>query len=176
MKPVMIIAAAAFVSLAGGAGAGFFLAPKPELPPAEECDTKPCSSSENKNNADTDANAEVYDTAYSDPDVSYEYVRLSGQFVVPVLDTERVRALVVLSLTIEAKQGLESKIEEREPKLRDTLLQVLFNHAQTGGFDGAFTTGQAMRDLRAALTQASRSVLGPDAHGVLVTDVVKQDL
>jgi flagellar basal body-associated protein FliL len=163
MKPIIIITAAGLLSLGGGAAAGWFLHPKPVPEEMASCEAPPCEPM-----------AEAYNEP--DPDISYEYVRLSGQFVVPVLDTERVRALVVLSLTLESKPGLESTIEDKEPKLRDALLQVLFNHAQTGGFDGAFTTGQAMRDLRAALTAAARGVVGPDAHGVLVTDVVKQDL
>ena len=166
MKPIVIIAGAALVALAGGAGAGFVLHPKPDpTEMSETCESQPCPADKDETSYDA-----------PDPDISYDYVRLSGQFVVPVLDPDRVSALVVLSLTLEAKPGLEKKIEEKEPKLRDALLQVLFDHAQSGGFDGTFTTGQPMRDLRAALTVAARAVVGADAHGVLVTDVVKQDL
>ncbi|MEL6582727.1 MAG: flagellar basal body-associated FliL family protein [Pseudomonadota bacterium] len=171
MKPIVMIAALSTVAIAGGGGAGWFLHTTEPPPEAEMCDaaTDPdCTTDE------TTKEAEAY--AEPDPDVSYEYIRMSGQFVVPVLSETRVTALVVLSLTIEAESGIASKVDEKEPKLRDKFLQVLFDHAQSGGFSGPFTTGQPMRDLRAALTLAARTTLGSQVHGVLVTDMVRQDL
>ena len=60
--------------------------------------------------------------------------------------------------------------------LRDMFLQVMFNHANSGGFDGAFTSGEKMNDLRGSLFQAAVKVLGPIATDVLVIDIVRQDV
>ena len=64
-----------------------------------------------------------------------EYVKLSNQFVVPVVKGKTVVSLVVLSLSLEVPEGQKDAVFRREPKLRDSFLQVLFDHANIGGFD-----------------------------------------
>ncbi len=109
-------------------------------------------------------------------DSNFEYVKLNNQFVVPVVKGPKVAALVVMSLSIEVTSGRKEAVFELEPKLRDAFLQVLFNHANAGGFDGAFTAGEKMNDLRRSLNEAAVSVLGPIASNVLVIDIVRQDV
>jgi len=111
-----------------------------------------------------------------EPISTVEYVKLDRQFVIPVLSPERVRALVVISLSLETDPGASNLIYAQEPKLRDAFLQVLFRHANTGGFDGAITTGQKMVDLRDALRRASQDVLSELSRDVLVIDIVRQDI
>jgi hypothetical protein len=89
---------------------------------------------------------------------------------------ERVEGLMILSLSVEVDEGLSDEVYTREPKLRDRFLQALFRHAQSGAFDGVFTAGPAMRDLRGSLLEEARSVLGPIVHDVLVTDILRQDV
>lgn len=111
-----------------------------------------------------------------DPEARREYARLNRQFVVPLVSDRAVGALMVLTLSVEVDEGLGGAVLSREPKLRDLFLRVMFRHAQSGGFDGEFTSGRAMADLKGALLEAAQSVLGPGAHDVLVTDLVRQDL
>jgi len=64
----------------------------------------------------------------------------------------------------------------RELRLRrDALLAVMFLHANSGGFDGQFTSSEAMNDLRGSLLEATRDVIGDDVYSVLVTDILRQD-
>ena len=105
-----------------------------------------------------------------------EYVKLNNQFVVPVVSGSRVAALIVMSLSIEVAAGQKEAVFSREPKLRDAFLRVLFDHANSGGFDGAFTAGEKMNDLRGSLAEAARRILGPIASDVLVIDIVRQDV
>jgi len=105
-----------------------------------------------------------------------EYVKLNNQFVVPVISGTKVKALVVMSLSVEVTAGQKEKVFALEPKLRDAFLQVLFNHANSGGFDGTFTSGQKMSDLRSALSETATKILGPIAADVLVVDIVRQDI
>ena len=86
-----------------------------------------------------------------------------------------VEALVVASLSIEVSSGGSQAGYEREPKLRDVFLQVMFDHANIGGFEGAFTAGERMDILRSALLDAARSVLGADVKDVLITEIARQD-
>lgn len=104
-----------------------------------------------------------------------EYVKLSNQFVVPILSGGDVVSLVILSLSLEVPQGQGEVVYDREPKLRDAFLQVLFDHANAGGFAGDFTSNSALAPLRQALREAAFAVLGDRVSDVLISDIVRQD-
>lgn len=104
-----------------------------------------------------------------------EFVRMTNQFVVPVLRQGDVDALVVVSVGLEVRAGLRDTVFAREPKLRDAFLRVMFDHANAGGFDGVFTSGPQMATLRRTLWEAARPVLGADLFDVLITDIARQD-
>lgn len=105
-----------------------------------------------------------------------EYARLNNQFIVPIVSEDRVSGLVVMSLSIEVPTGQTSLVFEHEPKLRDVFLQVLFDHANLGGFDGQFTSGPNMRVLRGGLLQAAQGTIGSIVSDVLILDLVKQEV
>ena len=119
--------------------------------------------------------AEIAPEPY-DPDVVWEYVKLPRQFVVPVIRKDRVSALVVLTISLETEPGTSDAVLGRQPKLRDGFLQVLFAHANSGGFDGAFTTGESMRDLRGSLKEVAERVVGDIVNSVLIEEIVKQQM
>ncbi len=106
---------------------------------------------------------------------SFDYVKLNNQFVVPVVSEGRVSALVVMSLSLEVTAGQTEAIYQLEPKIRDGLLQVMFDHANAGGFTGDFTKTTRMNVLRTALREAAQKMLGQSVSDVLIIDVVRQD-
>mgnify|MGYP000498233799 CR=1 FL=1 len=53
--------------------------------------------------------------------------------------------------------------------------QVLFDHANIGGFKGAFTDANTMAILRRALLETARKTLGNDVSDVLITEIARQD-
>ncbi len=160
----------AIAGLAIGAGTGLVLRPAEST--AEVC-------VETGHGSNCDAAVEdghgVETEAEPDPNNVY-YVKLSKQFVVPVVKDNKVASLVVMSLSIETTPAVGEVVFQREPKLRDALLGVMFLHANSGGFDGQFTGGEAMRDLRGSLLEAARDVIGDDIYSVLVTDILRQDV
>ena len=123
----------------------------------------------------TDAEQSSPEALTTTTDTGVEYVRLSNQFVVPVVDEGKVRSMVVLSLSLELAEGAADTVYSREPKLRDVFLQVLFDHANLGGFNGSFTEGSNLVLLRSRLKDAAVMVLGPDVTNVLITDIARQD-
>lgn len=145
--------------LALGVGAGLFggkmMLPEPEIT-AEEDSAEPKK-------------------AEPAEDKSVEYVKLNNQFVVPVINEGKVISLVVLALTVEITPGERESVYAREPRLRDAFLQVMFDHANIGGFDGAFTNSSSMDTLRHALRVVAKDSLGPIVKDVLITDIVRQD-
>ncbi len=59
--------------------------------------------------------------------------------------------------------------------MRDAFLQVLFDHANVGGFNGSFTDGTNLLTLRTSLKEAGGLILGPAIRDVLITDIARQD-
>lgn len=155
----------ALVGLGIGAGAGMMLQPDPK--PAA---TNPCGD------VDLEKHANPKEKMADKTPTDTEFVKINNQFVVPAVADGRVASLVVLSLNIEVDLGEREAVYKREPKLRDEFLQVMFNHANTGGFDGVFTQSSRLDPLRAALLEVARSILGNRAKDVLVTNIVRQDM
>lgn len=154
------------VGFAAGAGGGIMLmspgneAAKDEA--AEKTPKKDKAAKPSKSGKDDKASA-------------YEYLKLTKQFVVPVVGDDEISALVTMSLSLETKPGIEESFYEIEPKLRDGFLQVLFDHANTGGFDGAFTQSSNLKTLRKSLLEVARKDLGEDVSRVLIMSVARQD-
>jgi hypothetical protein len=105
----------------------------------------------------------------------FEYLKLTKQFVVPIVEDEEISALVTMSLSLEANSAITETFYAIEPKLRDGFLQVLFDHANTGGFDGAFTHSDNLGTLRKSLLEVAKKDLGDDVSKVLIMSVSRQD-
>ena len=160
------------VGLLAGGGAGLMLRPDPEAVIVD-----PCGPAEG--HADAGAETHAADAAGSGQvesgGAATEFVKLNNQFIVPVVQDGVVGGLVILSISLEVGAGQSQPVYNLEPKLRDSLLRVLFDHANAGGFDGAFTNANTMDVLRAALLESAQSVLRDGVVDVLITDIVRQD-
>lgn len=155
----------ALIGLGGGIGAGLVL--RPDADHAEASDGA-AAKAEEHTEGESGEEAEPEEGAP-------EYVKMNNQFVVPVVEDGRVAAMVVLSLSLEVAAGNTEAVYQREPKLRDAFLQVLFDHANVGGFSGSFTDGANLVMLRTSLKEAAALVLGPFVSDVLITDIARQD-
>ena len=151
----------ALVGLGIGGGAGVFLRPAPQAPAEGAAAEGPA--------------AEAPAAEAADPETPPEYVKLSNQFVIPVLEGGKVASMVILAISLEVTHGSTDAVYAREPKLRDALLQVLFDHANSGGFKGDFTDGANMVLLRKALLESAKSTLGDTVSNVLISDIARQD-
>lgn len=160
----------AVLGIAAGIGAGLLLRPDPADDTARGMqDCIPAAG--DAATPDTPPPAKM-----DEPASAFDYVRMNNQFVVPLVQGERVSALVVVSISLEVRKGQREDVFAVEPKLRDAMLQVMFAHANTGGFQGAFTNPSSMDSLRRGLLAAARSVMGPDVSDVLITDIARQDV
>lgn len=104
-----------------------------------------------------------------------EFVKLNNQFVIPIVEEGRVASLVIMSLSVEILIGNSEAVYAREPKLRDALLQVMFDHANAGGFKGVFTDGTNLILIRKALLETARKVMGEMVKDILISDISRQD-
>lgn len=113
--------------------------------------------------------------AAPDPN-SLEIVKLPNQFVVPVILNNRVRSMVILTVALEVDVAQADVVRTREPRLRDTFLDELFNLAAIGGFKDDVISRETLDIVRTALTKRAQESLGLDAVTVLVTDMARQDV
>lgn len=173
---ILMPAAIAVLGLGAGVAAGVALKPVPE----EEHAAAPCAEGEVcEDEAAAPAEGEAAGTGHAEgghDEHPVALVAIEKPFVVPVFRDDQIVAMVVASVAVEVGAESGSKIEEIEPRLRDQFLEAMFRHANTGGFDGAFTAGQKMTDLRSALLAAAQAVMGAEAvSDVLITEIARQD-
>lgn len=149
-----------------GVGAGMALRPAPEM--SEKVMDDPAQMAKEPEKAEP--------FGPENPAPEMDYVKLNNQFVVPIVKDRVVVALIVLALSLEVPDGNAEAVFRREPKLRDSFLQVLFDHANIGGFDGSFTEANNLAVLRSGLREAGQKEMGADIiHDVLILEIARQD-
>lgn len=199
---LLVPVAITLVGLGAGVGAGFMLKPPP--PPPEEHAGNPCAEAapaadDHGTEADGHDDAEAVhamedceEVAGVDPFAPADhgaaeaggdeehapiYVPFEKPFVVPVFAGEKVVSMVVISLSVAAYVENPDIIRNMEPRLRDRILDALFLHSNSGGFNGSFTTGRKIEDLKTALARAARQVMGAElVNEVLITEINRQDV
>jgi hypothetical protein len=121
------------------------------------------------------AEAPVEDPEDESPASDSEFSKFDKQFVIPVMKSDKVASIIVVSISLEIAPGSGDRVSAREPKLRDLFLRVMFDHASMGGFRGAFTAPDTLDILRTALRETAKKELGADIRDVLITDIGRQD-
>ncbi len=174
MKLLMPIGIA-ILGLGVGVGAGVALKPQPE----EQAAVEPVACAEGDETCTPEAPDPFAPVAVAKPKIEGETlnVPMDKPFVVPIFKDDRVVAMIVASIAMDIQSTGATAAEAVQPRLRDTFLGVMFQHANSGGFDGTFTEGRKMSDLRSALLGAAQTVFGETAvYDVLITDIVRQDI
>ena len=183
MKTLLLPLALLALGTGAGAGVGLMLAPtatEADAPPGDApADAGDAASPAEAGHDEAAAEGEAppaEDAAEEGGSVAgHDYVRFNNQFVIPIVTDGEVASLVLMSLSVEVPAGQEDAVLMVEPKLRDVFLQVLFDHANTGGFEGMFTAASAMRTLRASLLAAAQDEIGDLVTDVLIVELVRQD-
>ena len=155
LLPIILI----LIGIGAGGAAGFVLRSEPE--PMEE-------------KATDEHVEEAIEEEPIDLD-NVDFVKLNNQFVVPVVEGDRVVSLVVLSISLETTPEHTELIYAREPKIRDEFLRVLFDHSYSGGFSGAFTASPSLDSLVRQLLVVARKMTKNSVSDVLITDILRQD-
>lgn len=102
------------------------------------------------------------------------WFRFPQQFFVPILHDGRLDSTMILTLSAEMPAPARETVNAHEIKLRDALLRQLLIHANTGGFDGNFTSEAQLRKLRDTLTATAQAVV-PEISGILIGDIARQE-
>lgn len=176
LLPVLVV----LLGLAAGIGAGLALKPAPAPKQAE-----PESEAEESN--DTSAGADHASPAIPDPGAGGEsddhapaeersYVTIGEQTIVPVVEGEQTRALMLFELAVDVDPAAHEIAVSLEPRLRDAFLRELLKMSSTGAFTSTYTEDWVMDEMRRNLSAAARKHLGAAVRDVLVLDVVRQEM
>ena len=182
---MMVLPLLAFV---GGAVGGDLLhggdAAKHEGPEAETAAAQPDEAAQATaghgaeaaaGHGDKSAAATDGDKSAAAEDATVEWFRFPSQFFVPIMRNGATEAVMILALTLEMPAEAKPAVEAQEHRLRDALLNALMIQANTGGFDGNFTSAASLDRLRHALLEAAHKAAGPQIAQVLIEDIARQD-
>lgn len=97
-----------------------------------------------------------------------------SQFFVPLMRNGDMGAVMILTLTIETGGADLPAMKQQEHRLRDALLRELLIHANTGGFDGNFTSEARLAPLRERLQKAAQASTDVTVKAVLIEDIARQ--
>ena len=103
------------------------------------------------------------------------WVAFPNQFFVPVVRNGDLGSFMILTVTLQTTEGARESVTRKEHQLRDALLRRLMAHANSGGFDGNFTSEDHMRGLRDALLAAAQGIAGPAVTAILIEDIGRQE-
>lgn len=178
-------------ALVGGVGAGEMLRPAPEqadhaaAAPAKDSGDKPATdhgaakpAEEHGKEAAKPEDASASDHGGGDHGEGKEaaegWFTFPTQFFVPMMRNGDLGAVMILTLTLETTGADLSAMEQQEHRLRDALLRELLIHANTGGFDGNFTSEARLAPLRERLLKAAQASTSLPVKAVLIEDIARQ--
>ncbi|SEN71500.1 hypothetical protein SAMN04489859_101412 [Paracoccus alcaliphilus] len=103
------------------------------------------------------------------------WMSFANQFFVPVMRNGNMRALMILTLSLETSNDGLTTLQSQEHRLRDAILRQLLIESNTGAFDGNYTAEPNLRRLREALLQVAQAAGGDLVHAVLIQDIARQE-
>ena len=103
------------------------------------------------------------------------FFKFPTQFFVPVVRNGTTSSVMIMTVTLDTAPGTYAAVASQEHRLRDSMLRSLIIHANTGGFDGNFTSDGNLGAMRAALLKAAQEVAGPDVIAVLIEDIARKE-
>ena len=130
----------------------------------------------NNNETNKDATEPVVEKETDPVKSSAEYLKLGNQFLIPLVEDGSIDGLIALSVGLELDPSEKERVYGIEPKLRDVFLQVMFDHANIGGFQGQFTNSANLMHLKRNLLEVAQNIAGEGIYGVLITDIARQDM
>jgi hypothetical protein len=96
------------------------------------------------------------------------------QFFVPLARRGDMNDLMIITLTLQTDAASIEAMRKKEHALRDALLRQLLIHANTGGFDGNYTSERTLVALRQDLLKAAVTVTDLPLKAVLIEDIARQ--
>ena len=118
------------------------------------------------------------DANHSNEDYGSEttFYKFSREFVVPIMAERRVKALVILHISLEVDEKTSDQLFSLDPKLRDNIMTTLIGLSNDGRTLDELTNPESYETIRSMILMNLRSGVSEGIQNVLIMDVGKQDL
>lgn len=136
-------------------------------------DKKAKKDKKKKNKKDDHGGDDGHGSSGSDDEFSF--MKFGRQFIVPVIRSDDVNALVVLDINLELNPSAAERAYSREPKIRDAILSTLLTLSNEGAFEDKLLDEENMAQVRARLLTSAQTILGEDAIDILILSMARQD-
>lgn len=105
------------------------------------------------------------------------YFKFSREFVVPIIQNERVASLVILNINVESDAAQSDKLFSQEPVLRDVVMTTLIEISGDGRTFQSMTSIENYETVRSLILTALQEKF-PDMgiRNILIQDIARQDL
>ena len=177
-----ITALIAIICIVAGGFAGHFLKTAGSAAPADAPAAKDGAESSGEGDAgkasDDKASSSSNSTGGKDSSASGEvlYYKFSREFIVPIIQEERVESLVILNINLEADAELSQDLFKLEPKLRDNIMSTLIQLSNDGKTFQTITDVESYETVRSLILMNLKNVVSEGIHNVLILDMAKQNL
>ena len=111
---------------------------------------------------------------HGDADVTY--YKFSREFVVPMIEDDRVQSLVILNLNLEVDTAISQELFSKEPVLRDNIMTTLVKLSSGGRTLNSITDVDNYETLRAMILTNLQNEIPEGIRNVLILDMARQDL
>lgn len=125
-------------------------------------------------NSDKDAHAASDAHSEHSSESAVAWFNFSRQFFVPLVRHGDEAGIMILSIALETDTDNLQTLNDQEIRLRDIILRQLLIAANTGRFDGNFTTDGRIRGLRKQILAALQEVYGNKISAILISDIARQ--
>ncbi|MEH6742007.1 flagellar basal body-associated FliL family protein [Hyphomonas sp.] len=108
--------------------------------------------------------------------VDVTYYKFSREFVVPMIEDDRVQSLVILNLNLEVDTAISQELFSKEPVLRDNIMTTLVKLSSGGRTLNSITDVDNYETLRAMILTNLQNEIPEGIRNVLILDMARQDL
>ncbi|WP_084395907.1 flagellar basal body-associated FliL family protein [Henriciella aquimarina] len=106
----------------------------------------------------------------------YSYYKFTREFVVPMIENDRVKSLVILNINLEVDTAVEQELFSKEPVLRDNIMTTLIKLSNDGKTFESLSRVENYETLRSMILSNLREEVEEGIHNVLILDMARQDL
>lgn len=103
------------------------------------------------------------------------YLKFKRQFVVPVMKSGAIEALVIVNINLELDEHAPDNVYSFEPKLRDAITRELLGLSNRGVFGDNLTSAESYESIREKLLSASKGVIEEGISDILILDIARQE-
>ena len=103
------------------------------------------------------------------------YFNFRRNFIVPVVGTDRVQALVLLNVSVEMDEVNIDSAQQREPNIRDAFMKSLLAMSHEGLFNQDITDPDVYSEIQQRLLETAKYSIDESVRSILLVDSARQD-